>query len=197
MKHQTIITRYLNEIDTSLQSLDQTQIATIVTVLLTAYKHNKTVFIFGNGGSASIASHMACDLGKGTLRNNYDMHQRRLRAVSLTDNVATITAYGNDVSYDDIFIQQLRNLVNSGDVVIAISASGDSKNVLKTLQYAKSQKAITIGLLGFGTGGKAARIVDHALIVNSKTYGVCEDVYSIINHILTTAISHTKYQYDK
>src|SRR3989338_6010962 len=110
---------YLSNLKTELDSLDLKAIKKVVDILFSAWQNNKQVFIFGNGGSAITASHFACDLGKGTLERVYDRNEKRFRVISLTDNVATITAYSNDLSYDDIFIQQLRNLVQPGDLVIA------------------------------------------------------------------------------
>jgi D-sedoheptulose 7-phosphate isomerase len=150
----------------------------------------------GNGGSAANASHMALDLGKGTLARVYDPKETRFRVISLTDNVATITAYGNDLSFDDIFVQQLRNLVEPNDLVIVLSGSGNSPNVVKAVAYAKGQRAKTIGILGFKTGGKLARMVDCAIIVDSLHYGPCEDIQLILDHIFTSCIAIMKGEVD-
>src|SRR3989338_3010710 len=151
---------YIFELSRCLKSLDKTKLELIIDVLINAYKKDKKVFILGNGGSASTASHMACDLGKGTLQRIYDNTERRLRVISLNDNVAIMTAFANDLSFEDIFVQQLRNLVETDDLVIALSGSGNSANVIKAMKYAKACGAKTIGLLGFRTGGKLAKVVD-------------------------------------
>src|SRR3989344_2634883 len=104
----TFIDNYVEELKRSLDSLDKKRIEKVVNILLGAYKRGKKIFIIGNGGSAATASHMACDLSKGTLKRVYDSAERRMRVYSLTDNVATITAYGNDLSFEDIFVQQIR-----------------------------------------------------------------------------------------
>lgn len=192
-----IITDYIKDLHQHIDNLNPNSIDYIVCALMKAYKNGKNVFILGNGGSASNASHMACDLGKGTLQRIYDFSESRFRVISLTDNVALMTAFGNDLSYDDIFVQQLRNLVNKNDVVIALTASGNSENVLKAIRYANKNGAKTIGFLGFNTGGKAANIVDHAIVVDSKHYGICEDIQLILNHIISTCISKIKKTHDE
>ena len=150
----------------------------------------------GNGGGASTSSHMACDLGKGTLQRIYDNTERRLRVISLNDNVAIMTAFANDLSFEDIFVQQLRNLVETDDLVIALSGSGNSANVIKAMKYAKACGAKTIGLLGFRTGGKLAKVVDCSIIVDSVHYGPIEDVQLILNHLIASWIAKIKNIHD-
>jgi D-sedoheptulose 7-phosphate isomerase len=146
-------------------------------------------------GAAS-ASHMACDLGKGTLARHYNKNEKRLRVISLSDNISTITAYANDLSYNEVFVQQLRNLVNKDDLVIVLSGSGNSKNVIKAVKYAKTHGAKTIGLLGFTTGGKLAKMVDCAIIVKSNNYGPVEDVHVALHHIITACFAKLKREYE-
>ena len=165
-----ITKEYLRQINRSLDNLDFEKIEKIISVLFEAYKNNKQVFILGNGGSASTASHFACDLSKGTLENVYDDKEKRFRAISLTDNVAITTALGNDLSFEDIFYQQLKNLINKEDVVIGISGSGNSANVIKAIQYAKKCEAKTIGLLGFRTGGRVRELIDYEITVQLDFY---------------------------
>ena len=193
---KSFIENYFNEVKRCLDELDVKKIELAIDMLLEAYKNGRKVFILGNGGGASTASHMACDLGKGTLQRIYDNSERRLRAISLTDNVATMTAFGNDLSFDDIFIQQLRNLVETDDLVIALSGSGNSKNVIKAMEYAKSCGAKTIGILGFTTGGKAGKIVDCSIVVPSNHYGPIEDIQLILNHLIASWIAKIKNDHD-
>jgi D-sedoheptulose 7-phosphate isomerase len=128
-------------------ALPLARIDSIAAMLYRAYENGKTIFAFGNGGSASLASHFACDLGKGTsIQGN---ERKRFRAIALTDNIPSLTAWANDSSYDDIFSEQLRNLVQSGDIAFGISCSGNSRNVLKALEVARQHDAITIGLTIF------------------------------------------------
>lgn len=187
---------YLSELTRCLTLLDKEKIELIIDVLVAAYKKDRKVFILGNGGSATTASHMACDLGKGTLQRIYDNTERRFRVISLTDNVALITAFANDLSFDDIFVQQLRNLVETDDVVIALSGSGNSPNVVKAVEYAKSCGATTIGILGFKTGGKLGKMVDYSIIVNSNHYGPIEDIQLILNHMIAAWIAKVKNIHD-
>ena len=145
---KNIARNYMEEMKKAVDSISLDDIQKTAEILLDAYKNDRRVFILGNGGSAATASHMACDLGKGTLRNVYDVSEKRFQVISLTDNIPMMTAFANDLSYDDMFVQQLRNYVQKGDVVIGISGSGNTPNIIKALLYAKSVGAITIGLLG-------------------------------------------------
>lgn len=191
------INGYLLEITRCLASLDKAKIELVIDVLVAAYKKDRKVFILGNGGSASTSSHMACDLGKGTLQRVYDNTERRFRVISLTDNVAIMTAFANDLSFDDIFVQQLRNLVETDDVVIALSGSGNSPNVVKAIDYAKQCGAITIGILGFKTGGKLGSMVNYSIIIDSNHYGPIEDIQLVLNHMIAAWIAKIKNIHDQ
>lgn len=190
------INSYLIELTRCIVSLDKTKIEIVIDILVDAYKQGRTVFILGNGGSASTASHMACDLGKGTLQRIYDNSERRFRVISLADNVALMTAFANDLSFDDIFVQQLRNLVETNDVVVALSGSGNSVNVIKAVEYAKRCGAVTIGFLGFKNGGKVGKIVDYSIIVDSENYGPIEDIQLVLNHMIAAWIAKIKNMHD-
>src|SRR5215469_13052531 len=139
------VSSYLGRLSAGLAALPREQIAAIVEALLAAAEEDRTVYIFGNGGSAATASHLACDLVKAT---NLPGHSR-LRAIALTDNVPLLTALSNDLSYADVFAEQVRILAHPGDVVIAISASGNSPNVIKGVTVARGMGATVIGLSGF------------------------------------------------
>jgi D-sedoheptulose 7-phosphate isomerase len=178
------ISKYFEGLKDIFSKINKKDIEDITDIIYKAYANERTIFILGNGGSASTASHFACDLGKGTLSRVYDQSEKRLRVVSLTDNIATISAYANDLSFDDIFIQQLRNLVHRGDVVIAITGSGNSRNVIKAIKYARDSGAVTIGLLGFD-GGKVRKFLDKYVIIPSDHYGRIEDVHLILEHMIT------------
>lgn len=148
-----------------------------VTTFMRLITEADRVFICGNGGSAATASHMACDLAKTT--------KKRINAIALTDNMSLMTAIGNDLSYDEVFREQLiHHTVNSRDLLIAISASGNSANVVQAVKYAREQGANAIGLLGFN-GGIVRPLVNYICIVHSNDYGVTEDAHAIIMHILT------------
>lgn len=186
------IKNYIKELKQCLDHLDLEKIELAIDMLIEAYKNGRTVFILGNGGSASTASHMACDLGKGTLQRIYDNSERRLRVISLTDNAAIMTAFANDLSFDDIFIQQLRNLIETDDLVIVLSGSGNSPNIIKALSYVRECGAKTIGILGFKTGGKAGKMVNCAIITDTNFYGPAEDIQLILDHILASWIAKVK-----
>jgi D-sedoheptulose 7-phosphate isomerase len=197
MKHNKVeingfIQEYINEVKTALDALDIKSINQAISMILHAYEKGSRVFILGNGGSASTATHMACDLGKGTLSRFYDNKEKRLRVMSLSDNIALLTAYANDLSFDHAFVQQLRNLIEKKDLVIVLSGSGNSKNLVKAITYAKDHGAKTIGILGFKTGGKLAAIVDCAIIVQSNHYGPIEDVHLVMNHLLASCFAKIK-----
>jgi D-sedoheptulose 7-phosphate isomerase len=170
---------YVARLQAAVGELSHERMAELGETLFRAYRNNKQVFLLGNGGSSSTASHMAADLAKNTIGPN----MKRFRIVSLNDNAAIMTALANDLGYENVFSEQLTNLVQAGDVLIVVSASGNSPNVLKAMRYARSRSAEVIGLLGFD-GGTAAELADIALIVPSDHYGVVEDVHLIINHIL-------------
>jgi D-sedoheptulose 7-phosphate isomerase len=174
---------YFAELSASLEELDPAVVTTALQVIERARLENRQIFIIGNGGSAATASHMACDLGKGTV-DYRNPGFRRYRAISLTDNTALITALGNDIGFEDVFAEQLAALMNDGDVVVFISASGNSPNLVRAAHYARSRGGELIGLLGFG-GGVLGTLVDHALVVSSRNYGLSEDSHLIIQHVLT------------
>lgn len=173
------IQKYISHLQGALDRLKLEDVRESIDVIMDAYHVDKQIFVLGNGGSASTASHIACDLGKGTSIEG----KPRFRVISLTDNVATMTAWSNDVSYEDVFVEQLKNLVNSGDVVIGISASGNSENVIRAMHYASEIGCRTIGWSGFG-GGKLAKICDVNVVVDSDRYGPVEDVHLILNHVV-------------
>jgi len=153
--------------------------------LLRAYEDGRKVYLLGNGGSASLASHFACDLAKGTATAGG--RRRRFQAISLTDNTALLTAWANDTSYDHVFAEQLRNVVRPRDVVVAISASGNSANVLLALEVARELEAFNIGLTGF-EGGRMKALCDLCVVVPSDNMQIIEDLHVGIAHALFTII---------
>jgi D-sedoheptulose 7-phosphate isomerase len=191
------ISSYIKHLIEVLEDLDKNKIESAIEMLVTAYKNGNKIFILGNGGSASNASHMACDLGKGTLSRIYDDRKKRFKVYSLTDNVAIMSAIANDLSYDDIFVQQLRNLIEKDDVVIALSGSGNSINVIKAVNYARERQAKIIGFLGFKNGGKLAGMVDCAIIANSNEYGPCEDIQLVLDHMMTAWLARIRLTDDE
>jgi D-sedoheptulose 7-phosphate isomerase len=155
--------------------------------LLRAYDDGKSVFIFGNGGSAALASHFACDLGKGTLIGNNAC--KRFRVMALTDNVPLMTAWANDSCYEQIFAEQIQNFVASGDLAFAISGSGNSPNVLRALQVARDARATTIGLTGF-KGGKMKSLCDVCITIPSDNMQIIEDFHLSVAHAVFSVLRH-------
>ena len=184
---------YFSLLERSASALPWDRIDSIASILHHAYETNKTIFLFGNGGSASLASHFACDLGKGT--STPGNGRRRLRAIALTDNLPTITAWANDSSYDDIFAEQLRNLVQRGDVALAISCSGNSRNVVEALKVARATGAITVGLGGF-EGGRMKSLCDSCLIVPSDNMQIIEDLHLSVAHCIFTLVRNRIVEHD-
>jgi D-sedoheptulose 7-phosphate isomerase len=157
----------------------------IVEELLRCYEQGAAVFLFGNGGSASLASHFACDLGKGTVLDG-DSHLR-FRVIALTDNVSLLTAWANDSSYERIFAEQLQNLIRPGDVAFAISGSGSSANVLAGLQAARTAGGTTMGLTG-AQGAKMRALCDYCVEVPSSNMQIIEDFHLGVAHAVFTVI---------
>jgi len=176
---------YLEELSATIQKLPLPAIDRLVGVLLQAYDNGRTIYLFGNGGSAALASHMCCDLGKGTA----PVAGRRLRAVALTDNVALITAWANDTRYDRIFAEQLENLLQPGDIAFAISGSGNSPNILAALSFARQAGAVTTGITGF-EGGQMKALCDVCVVVPSNNMQIIEDLHVSISHAIFRVLRH-------
>jgi D-sedoheptulose 7-phosphate isomerase len=171
--------QYLRAQEEADLQLDSPSLAEQIAILEKAYLEDRQIIVFGNGGSASTASHFVCDLGKGASVPGL----RRFRILSVNDNMAVLTAYGNDNSYEDIFSEALKNYLRPGDVVIGITASGNSPNVLKAMEVAKAGGATTLGWIGFG-GGKLKGMVDSHITLDSRNYGVVECAHMILHHII-------------
>ena len=182
--HRAQVDDYIGRLQRALVALPGEQLGQVGEMLLIAYRNNKQVFTVGNGGSSSTASHMAADLAKNTIGRN----MKRFRVMSLGDNTSIMTALANDLGYESVFSEQLIDSASAGDVLIVISASGNSPNVLKAIHCARLQSAEMIGLLGCG-GGAAAALVDIPIVVASWDYGVIEDVHLAINHMLVEYFS--------
>jgi D-sedoheptulose 7-phosphate isomerase len=170
--------QYFEELQRVVTGLSHDGIDQIADTLVKAYEAERMVYTFGNGGSASLASHLACDLGKGTA---YCNGGKRLRVLALTDNLPVLTAWANDSSYEDVFAEQLRNFVQPQDVAFAISGSGNSKNVLNALQVARTVGATTVGISGF-EGGEMKRLCDICVVVPSNDMQIIEDLHLAMAH---------------
>lgn len=176
---------YLTHLKETIDGLPLDQAAHAVDILFGAYQAGRTVFLFGNGGSAALASHMATDLGKGTHQPGpaWMDSVKRLKALSVTDNVPLLTAWGNDTAYDGVFASQMENFIEAGDVALAISGSGNSPNVLRALELARRKGATTVGLGGFA-GGKMKALLDCPVIVPSDNMQRIEDAHVILAHMI-------------
>jgi D-sedoheptulose 7-phosphate isomerase len=173
------ISNYINNLQQVLANLDQDEIHAVADLLKTARDKGQQIFIFGNGGSGSTASHFACDINKGVSYNR----EKRFKVICLNDNIPVMLAYSNDVGYKVVFEEQLKNFVNPGDVVIGISGSGNSVNVIGAMEVAKATGAITVGITGFG-GGKLKEIADYSFNANVNDMQLSEDVHMIWVHIM-------------
>jgi D-sedoheptulose 7-phosphate isomerase len=170
---------YFNTVQELLNKVPFSAVDQAVEALLNANQAGQTVFICGNGGSAATATHFGCDLAKRPIVAG----QPRYRVISLTDNNALMTAISNDIGYDVVFSEQLIPLVRKGDILIAISGSGNSKNVIKAVEAAKAAGAITIGFSGYD-GGKLAPAVDISVHIPSFNMAMVEDVHLMLEHAI-------------
>ncbi len=176
---------YVEGLQHCLDSLDLDEVAEVIGYIDEAYTRGKQVLIIGNGGSAGAATHMAADLGKNILPEGHPDGARRLRALSLADNIAWITALANDLGYEHVFSEQLKNLVQEGDLVIAISGSGRSPNILEGMRAARRAGAKVVALLGFD-GGPAKDLSDAHVLVCAHRYGHVEDLHMVLIHLITS-----------
>ena len=173
--------KYLTEFTALLQKVESKDVETLVDALVAAWKDGRWVYIIGNGGSGANASHLAEDLGKGTI-SNFET-QKRLKVMSLTDNTAYILALGNDLGFDRVFIEQLKNYAEPGALLISISGSGNSPNVLKAVEWANAHDLKTFAFTGYD-GGKLLKMSQHAIHVPSFNMGMVESVHLTVFHYL-------------
>lgn len=174
---------YLTQLAAILAELSQEQIWDVVHVLLGAWRRGSQVFLLGNGGSAATASHMANDLNKGTIVPG----QPRFKALALSDNTPLMTAWANDTSYESIFVEQMLNFLEAEDIVLGISCSGNSPNVLRAMEVAREHGAITVGFAG-RDGGRLGDLVDHCICVPGDYIGHQEDVHMVLDHLITATL---------
>ena len=175
--------QYINSLRDTLAAVSVSDLRGVEDALFEAWFHGRTIFIVGNGGSAATASHWANDLNKGTITAG----QHRFRAIALTDNVPLLTAWGNDAAYDRIFVEQLANFLQPHDVLVAISGSGNSPNVLAAVRWARDAGAVTLGLTG-RDGGRLRALVDCGVVVPADAMEQIEDVHLVLSHALCTTL---------
>src|SRR5580693_415812 len=173
------VSDYLARVCDEIKRLDLAQTEKVSELIETAYDKGRFVFIIGNGGSGANASHLCEDLAKCTLHDFED--QKRLKVLSLTDNTAGIMAWANDEGYDRIFVEQLKNLASPGDLLLAISGSGNSPNILKAVEWSNRQGLITVGITGFG-GGKLRMLAHHSVHAAVDDMGIAESLHQVVFH---------------
>ena len=177
------IQNYFSTLQFTLEQLPKQLIADVIDILQHARMRGSQVFIMGNGGSATTASHFVCDLAKNTRSKDLP----HFRVIGLTDNMAMFSAYANDEGYENVFSQQLANLIRPGDVVIGISASGNSKNVIYAIEEAQAHDVTTIGFTGFD-GGRLGQLVNLNIHVKSNIIEHVEDIHLILEHVIVKSI---------
>jgi D-sedoheptulose 7-phosphate isomerase len=176
---------YLERLKAELDRVDRAQVAQLADRVYEAWQSGRFVFILGNGGSATLASHLAEDLGKGSLRQAEmrDENKRRLKVLSLVDNVGWLTALGNDLGYDQVFVQQLMHYGQPGDLLVAISGSGNSPNVLAAVDWANRHGLTTFGMTGYN-GGKLKQVQQAGIHVALDDMGMVESIHGCLIHWL-------------
>ena len=183
------VKNYISTFKAVLDSLDVAQIERVIEVLHKARLERRLIFIMGNGGSASTASHFVCDLAKNTRLTDLP----HFRVIGLADNMAILSAYANDEGFENVFAHQLATLVKAGDVVIGISTSGKSQNVLKAVELANQAGAVTIGFTGFDAG-MLGTMVDHHIHVPSDCIEQVEDMHLVLEHLITKSLRELDFE---
>lgn len=180
MEHmQKLIDAYIQMEKEAIDNLNTEDLNATLQALINAFNNEKRVFVCGNGGSASTATHLTSDFNKG-----FDSYKgKRFNMISLVDNIAVLSAIGNDISYNDIFSYQLKDRIEPDEILLCISGSGNSENIIRAAEYAKSQGAVIIGFTGFD-GGKLGKLSDIHVNVPINNMQIAEDVHLIFNHLL-------------
>jgi D-sedoheptulose 7-phosphate isomerase len=173
------IDRYFSRLKSTLDLVSREELSSFMGLLLEALNAGKRIYIMGNGGSAATASHFVCDFNKGLSYGK----ARRFKFICLSDNVPTTSAYANDVDYECVFVEQLRNFLEPGDLVIGLSGSGNSPNVLRAIEYARSAGATTVGITGFD-GGKLKAAAEYGVNVPVDNMQISEDIHMVLDHLI-------------
>jgi D-sedoheptulose 7-phosphate isomerase len=180
---------YLEYLQKALESIPEEAFQEAVRKLLEANESGKSIYVFGNGGSAATASHFASDLRNSKVPGN----NKRFRVLCLCDNMSILTQIANDMSYEDVFTEQLKNLLQEGDICIAISASGNSPNVTGAVEFAKEKGGYIIGMTGFN-GGRLKELSNLTLHAEGENFGVVEDAHLILEHMISQEIRTTEHK---
>ena len=179
---------YINQQKMAVDAIPVEEVAGIIELFSAARKNEQQIFVCGNGGSASNASHFITDLGKSSSDKSY----RRFRCLSLNENVSWITAIANDYSYDDVYMRQLENYARPGDVLMVLSVSGNSPNIVKAVDWGRQHGLVTIALVG-AKKGQLAEIASHVIVINSNHYGRVEDCQMHICHMICYAFIENEF----
>ncbi len=170
---------YFSRLKHTIDAINLDEVNQLMNILMDAYENGKQIFVMGNGGSAATASHFVCDFNKGLSYGK----EKRFKFICLNDNFPTMMAYANDVSYDDVFVEPLKNYFNEGDLVIGISGSGNSKNVIKAIEWANQNNGITIGLSGYN-GGKLKQMSKYGVHIPINDMQITEDLHMVLDHCI-------------
>jgi len=189
MNYQKRIETYLLRVKTAIESISSDDLSTLINVLEKARMEGQYVFIMGNGGSAATASHFCCDFNKGIS----EFQEKKNRFICLNDNIPTMMAYANDRHYDQIFVGPLSNFLRPGDIVIGISASGNSANVVNAIEYANAHGATTVGLTGFD-GGKVKQLCKINVNIPIEDMQITEDLHMVLDHCMMQVLSSDETQ---
>lgn len=179
------ITSYFEKLKNTIDLISKEDLSNLMNLLENARNEGKTIFIMGNGGSAATASHYVCDFNKGVSINQ----DKKYKFICLNDNIPSLMAYGNDLSYDDIFVYPLKSYFKPGDLVIGISGSGNSKNVVKALEFANENGGVTIGLTGYN-GGVVKKISKHGVHIPIDDMQITEDLHMVLDHCMMKILSN-------
>lgn len=179
MDYKKDIKAYFNKLKQTVDKVSIDELNVLLNVLVKGKDEGRTIFIMGNGGSSATASHYVCDFNKGISLNQ----QNKFRLICLNDNIPSLMAYANDISFDDIFVGQLKSYFQKGDIVFGISGSGNSKNVLKAIEYANQNGGITIGLTGYD-GGELRKKVRYGVHIPVNDMQITEDLHMILDHCM-------------
>lgn len=170
---------YFDRLKATIDKISKSDLSNLMNLLVNAKDNGKQIFIMGNGGSSATASHYVCDFNKGISMNE----DKKFKFICLNDNIPSLMAYANDLSFEDIFVEQLKTFFVQGDVVIGISGSGNSKNVLKAIEYANSHGGVTVGLSGY-QGGKLKQMAQHNVHVPIDDMQISEDLHMVLDHCM-------------
>ncbi len=182
---------YVDKMQKILGEVDIDDVHDLIGTAWEAYQRDSMIFIAGNGGSAATATHIASDIGKNTILDPTDEAEKRFKTFSLTDNVTWVTAAANDYLYEDVFVDQLRNFAQNGDLLLLISGSGNSENVVKAASWANKKGLTTAGLLAFD-GGRLRDITKVNVVIPTYDYGLAETAHSFIHHYMVSALRELK-----